>query len=91
MSSITQLHNITPEELVSLIDQKVEQRLKKFKEELEQTKQEEELLTREQTAEFLQIHESTLWHWTKKGKLKNYSIAGKRYYKKNEVLEAMQT
>lgn len=48
-----------------------------------------ELLTREETCKLLKIDSSTLWAWTKKGKLNVYGIANRRYYKKNEVLECL--
>ncbi len=45
-----------------------------------------ELLTREQTADLLHITLTTLWRWTKQGKLKSYGIGGRIYYKTDEVL-----
>lgn len=50
----------------------------------------DELLTREQTCEFLQIDSSTLWHWTNKGKVTAYGIGNRRYYKKAELLECLK-
>jgi hypothetical protein len=49
----------------------------------------DELLTREQTCNFLQIDSSTLWHWTNKGKVIAYGIGNRRYYKKAEILECL--
>ena len=49
----------------------------------------EELLTRSQTCEFLHIDSSTLWAWTKKGKVQAYGIANRRYYKKSELMNAL--
>lgn len=76
------LQGISPEELAKLIRLEIEKAT---------TSQEpEELLTREQTAKFLKIDLSTLWSWTKKGRLKAYGIAGsKRYYKRSELMEAL--
>tara|TARA_R110000796_G_scaffold252631_1_gene389291 strand:- start:192978 stop:193259 length:282 start_codon:yes stop_codon:yes gene_type:complete len=51
----------------------------------------DDLLSREQAAEFLQINLSTLWAWQQKGKVKAYGISGsRRYYKRSELLAAMQ-
>ncbi|MDB4271074.1 helix-turn-helix domain-containing protein, partial [bacterium] len=44
-----------------------------------------ELLTREETAKYLKISLSTLWHWSKKGKLTAYGIGNRVYYKRSEV------
>ncbi|HLP64264.1 helix-turn-helix domain-containing protein [Flavobacterium sp.] len=52
-------------------------------------KDDETLLTREETFRFLKIDSTTLWYWTKEGKLKCYGIGNKRYYKKSEVLECL--
>jgi hypothetical protein len=49
----------------------------------------DELLTREQTCDYLQIDSSTLWHWTNKGKVIAYGIGNRRYYKKAELLECL--
>ena len=50
----------------------------------------DELLTREQTCDYLQIDSSTLWHWTNKGKVIAYGIGNRRYYKKAELLECLK-
>ena len=49
----------------------------------------DQLLTREETATYLKIHISTLWHWSKKGILPSYGIGNRVYYKKSEVEEAL--
>lgn len=56
---------------------------------LEQPTEREELLTPKETAELLKISIPTLWRWQKKGKLNCYGIAGKRYYKRSEVIESL--
>ncbi|WP_299160099.1 helix-turn-helix domain-containing protein [uncultured Eudoraea sp.] len=48
-----------------------------------------ELLTREETAEYLKISLSTLWHWSKKGILPSYGIGNRVYYKRIEIEEAL--
>jgi hypothetical protein len=71
------LHNLTPDDLKQII--------KKYLDAYEPDK----LLTREETCELLKIDPSTLWHWTKNGKVTCYGIASRRYYKKNELLEQL--
>ncbi len=59
------------------------------KKETKNTHNPDELLTREQTCDYLQIDSSTLWHWTNKGKVIAYGIGNRRYYKKAELLECL--
>jgi|TARA_B110000914_G_C15240396_1_gene343843 predicted DNA-binding transcriptional regulator AlpA len=83
------LQNLNTTDLTQLIKDGVKSQLEDFKETL-QTQNSDELLTREQTCKFLQIDSSTLWAWTKKGKVKAYGIGNRRYYKKAELLESLQ-
>lgn len=50
----------------------------------------EELMTREEAAEFLKVNISTLSKWTSEGRLKGYGVAGRRYYKKSEIMSALE-
>jgi hypothetical protein len=81
------LHGTTPEELTALIAQAVNVQLSELKESLSGNP--DQLMTREEACKFLSIDSSTLWHWTNKGKVIAYGIANRRYYKKNELLEAL--
>lgn len=59
---------------------------------IEQAPQNQEaiILSREQACAFLQIDSSTLWRWTEKGIVKAYGAKGRRYYKKDELLECLK-
>lgn len=50
-----------------------------------QPKEPVELLTREETAQYLKISLSTLWHWSKNGVSPSYGIGNRVYYKRSEV------
>lgn len=50
----------------------------------------EKLLTPDEASKFLKVDRSTLWRWTKSNKVKNYGIAGRRYYKKSELLNLLK-
>ncbi len=50
---------------------------------------EEELLSREETSNLLKINLSTLWRWTKDGKLSAYGIGNRVFYKKDEILNSL--
>lgn len=82
------LQNVSPEALTELIKQGVKSQFEDFKKNFN-THNPDELLTREQTCNMLQIDSSTLWHWTNKGKVKAYGIGNRRYYKKAELLESL--
>lgn len=80
----------SPEQLAELIDAKIKQRLNELKAELQSKDANDELLTRDEACEFLQINSSTLWHWQNRGKVKAYGISGnRRYYKRSELIEAL--
>lgn len=86
--STLQFIQTTPEALVELIKVGVKSQLEDFKNNFN-THNPDELLTREQTCDFLQINSSTLFHWQNKGKVKAYGIGNRRYYKKAELLECL--
>ncbi len=89
MTNSILLQNVTAETLSQIIKDGVKSQLEDFKKEL-QNSDPNELLTREQTCEFLQIDSSTLWHWTNKGKVIAYGIGNRRYYKKSELIESLK-
>ncbi|MFT7036730.1 MAG: excisionase family DNA binding protein [Cyclobacteriaceae bacterium] len=63
---------------------RIEDELKNIRENF-QPKEPVELMTREETAEYLKISLTTLWQWRKKGILPSYSIGNRVYYKRSEV------
>ncbi|MCF7569476.1 helix-turn-helix domain-containing protein [Sabulilitoribacter arenilitoris] len=81
------LQNVTPEALAELIKEGVKSQLDDFKKELNFQNDKEDLLSREQVLELLQINSSTLWHWQNKGKITVYKFANKCYYKRSELFE----
>ena len=85
----TLLIQTTPEELAELIHEKVKGQFQTLRKELDSKQANDDLLTREETCQFLQIDSSTLWHWTNKGKVKAYGIGNRRYYKRSELLECL--
>lgn len=88
MNNSILLQNVSPERLTELIKDSVKSQLEDFKKHFK-AHNPDELLTRDETCEFLQIDSSTLWHWTNKGKVKAYGIGNRRYYKKAELLESL--
>jgi len=84
------LQGTTPEALVNLINENVKAQLIELKKALLNKEASDELLTRDETCKLLQIDSSTLWHWTNKGKVTAYGIANRRYYKRSEIMKALQ-
>jgi len=88
MQHTVQFIQTTPTELVELINNGVKSQLEDLKKQLDLGVQ-EELLTRLEVCDLLKIDSSTLWHWTKKGKVICYGIANRRYYKRSEIMECL--
>jgi hypothetical protein len=79
---------ISPEELKQLIKEVIKEELVVLKKDLA-VKESDVLLTRSETCELLKIDSSTLWSWTKKGKITCYGIGARRYYKRDEILKSL--
>lgn len=79
----------TPEALAQLINEGIKNHFEEIRKHFSVSNT-DELLTRDQTCQFLQIDSSTLWHWTNKGKVTAYGIANRRYYKKAELLSCLK-
>ncbi|MEZ4840658.1 MAG: helix-turn-helix domain-containing protein [Flavobacteriaceae bacterium] len=86
--SITYLHNITPQQLGEIISENVKTQLEELKREL-QLKETDIYFTRNEVAEMLKIDLSTLYNWTKQGKLKSVGISGRVYYRKQDIDQAL--
>ncbi len=87
--STLQFIQTTPEALVELIKVGVKSQLEDFKKELVNQTAKDDLLSREQVLELLQINSSTLWHWQNKGKIQVYKFANKCYYKRSELMNCL--
>jgi len=83
-----QIQEFTVDELADQVVEKLLSKMEYYLKELA-AKKDDELLTREETANYLKINVTTLWHWTNKGKLISYGIGGRRYYKKQEVIDSL--
>lgn len=77
-------------QLAQLVAENVRNQIQDLKPEAPINISPEELLTRQETCEFLKINSSTLWEWTNKGKVKAYGISNRRYYKRSELLNSLE-
>jgi hypothetical protein len=82
------LHCISTDELKQIIKEVIREELVAVRKKLEE-KDSDVLLSRQETCDFLKIDSSTLWSWTKKGKIDCYGIANRRYYKKEDILNGL--
>lgn len=83
------LQGTTPSQLADLINEGVKSQLEDLKKELNHQNAKEDLMSREQVLDLLQINASTLWHWQNKGKIPVYKFANKCYYKRSELMECL--
>jgi len=81
------LQGLSADEFTKLVETTIVSVLKDNK--IGETKEDTDLLTREEAAKYLSIDLSTLHNWVNKGKLKCHSISSRRYFKKSEIIEAM--
>lgn len=82
---IVQIENISVDELADIIAEKLLLKMEtRGSIDLDYS-----LLSRVETCEILKINKTTLWNWTKKGKLIAYGIGNRVYYKRGEVMNAM--
>jgi hypothetical protein len=61
-----------------------------LKKELSSQNNKEDLMTREQVLELLQINPTTLWHWQNSNKITVYKFVNKNYYKRSEILKSLK-
>lgn len=85
MKEVVQIENISVDELTEIIAEKLLAKL-----ETRLAKQnDDDLLTRAETAEILKVKSSTLWNWTKSGRIIAYGIGNRIYYKRGEIKNAI--
>jgi hypothetical protein len=87
MTQSTILREVSPEQITSLFVG-LQNQLTELKASF-QPKQPTEYLTRSEVSEMLKCDLSTLWLWTKKGKLTSYGIGNRTYYKRSEIESAI--
>mgnify|MGYP003610269795 CR=1 FL=1 len=80
------LQNLSTEQLTDLIGNVFETKFKDFQNNQNNQSENDDLLSREQVLELLQINASTLWHWQNKGRIKVYKFSNKCYYKRSELM-----
>ena len=83
------LQNLSTEQLTDLIGNVFDTKFKDFQNNQTTQSENDDLLSREQVLELLQINASTLWHWQNKGRITVYKFANKCYYKRSEIMQSL--
>ena len=86
---LVQIEDISVEELTEIIAEKLVDKLEKKIATLISNQNNDELLSREETAILLKTSYVSLWNWTKGGKLSACRMGNKVYYKKGEIFKAL--
>ncbi|MEO6175638.1 MAG: helix-turn-helix domain-containing protein [Flavobacterium circumlabens] len=88
MESTIMLHNLSPTDLEELIRKVISEEFEKSRKNLLLFNP-DELLTRSEACSLLKINMTTLWNWSKKGKIISYGIGNRVYYKRAELMESL--
>lgn len=86
---VIEIENISVDELTEIIAEKLVDKLEKRIATLVSKQNDDELLSRTETAKILKVELTTLWSWTKKGKITAYGIGNRVYYKRGEIMKAL--
>lgn len=88
MENAIMLHNLSPNDLEELIGKVVGEQLKEFRKN-NSIEKPDELLTRTEACTLLKINMTTLWNWSKKGRIISYGIGNRVYYKRAELMDSL--
>ena len=80
------LIQISPEQLSQMIISGIREELQKFQSVSGEKSNEKDLMTRKEVCDYLQCSETSLWDWTKNGKIKSIQVGKKKVrYRKSDV------
>jgi len=82
------LHCLSTAEFKAIIKDVVKEELVSIKKDLE-NKGSDILLTRTEVCDLMKISKTTLWKWTKNGKITAYGMGNRVYFKKQELLKSL--
>jgi predicted DNA-binding transcriptional regulator AlpA len=85
-----EFYQITPNQLVEEIAHKIDSAIAAHLDKAETSpEQKEELLTVEETIQFLKCSKQALWNWRKSGILPSYRLGNRVYYKKSDIFKKL--
>ncbi len=88
LNNITQVHNISPQELRESILEDVRAELKQLAHHFQPAKP-TEYITRQEARKLLKVSMATLTEWNKKGIIKPYRLGNLIRYKRTELDQAL--
>jgi hypothetical protein len=83
------LENLSTEKLTDLIGNVFDAKFKDFQKIQNTQTENDDLMTRSEVLELLQINASTLWHWQNAGKIIVYKFANKSFFKRKEIMQSL--
>ena len=83
-SKFLQFIQTTPDSLTKVILEGVDEKLKNFAKGFKSSEN-EDLMTVEETLQFLKCSKQALWNWRKNGVLPSYRLGNRVYYLKSDV------
>jgi len=86
---LVRLVQSTPTELEELIKQSLKSQLEGIKKDFSESNQGDKILSKEETAKFLKVNKSTIYRWTKGGRLKAYGVGNRVYYYMSDIMKAL--
>ena len=90
MNNILQISQISLDEFMGMIDEKISQALEKISNSKNTDETKKDFYTRNETAKLLGVSYTTLFLWNNKGILTANKIGNRVYYSKNEVLSKLK-
>ena len=80
------LIQISPEQLSEMIISGIREELQKFQSVSEEKSNNKDLMTRKEVCDYLQCSQTSLWDWTRKGKISATKVGKKKVlYRKKDV------
>ena len=88
-----QMIQVTPNELANLISESVKSQIQELinATNKEQLKDENDLLSRKETAEFFKVSLVSIHSWMKDGIIKPYKVGNRTYFKKSELINVVES
>ena len=88
-----QLFQVTPNELAYLISESVKTQIQELvnASTKEQPKDENDLLSRKETAEFFKVSLVTVHSWVNSGLIRPLKMGNKTYFKKSELINVVES
>lgn len=80
----------SPNELQSIVNNAVEEKLQSFVTQLPKEPKGKEVLNRKEAAELFSVSTVTIWDWCNKSILHPYKVGNRVFFKRSELMEVME-